>query len=135
MRAKTKKDLIIQGIVGALIVYVLFLWHPDTQYRTIIKGIGTVLGALMYGVINKLWKWKEADEDDTPLWWETSKQSEATVSEEVEDNESLAEPVRSDDVEAQKHQLHADRNWNMWVFGVLLAIAVLFAILMFHGMA
>lgn len=70
MRAKTKKDLVIQAIIGALIVYVLFIWHPDYHYKGVIKIVATVLAAMLYGVINKLWKWKEADEDDEPLWYE-----------------------------------------------------------------
>ncbi|MCR4612783.1 MAG: hypothetical protein K5778_02140 [Bacteroidaceae bacterium] len=131
MRAKTKKDLILQLIIVAIILPLIFWWHPTGEYRFIFKWGAIILSSLLYFVLNRVWKWKEADEDEKPLWYEKKQRS---LWEHHSSNEEKPMPnaekaaiatvtKKEQDIEAERYR--RDRRNNLWLIVAFAALALL----------
>lgn len=134
MRAKTKKDLILQLIIVAIILPLIIWWHPTGQYRVIIKWGAIALSSVLYFVLNNLWKWKEADEDEQPLWYEKQKtkdEEKLTGPKQVE-KEPMASKSSESEVVLSAAQIEAinkrDRLSNRLIIVILVALAALMGI-------
>jgi len=121
MRAKTKKNLIIQLILIAILLPVLFVWNPGKSGR-ILKPVFMGVAAVLYVLIDRVWKWKEADEDEKPLWFE-EKKTKQKASQQEEEELTIEEPTLDPVFLAKaEEQAKADRRSNMWLLAVSIAI-------------
>ncbi len=121
MRAKTKKDLILQLIIVAIILPFIIWWHPTGPYRVVIKWCAIGLSSLLYFVLNRLWKWKEADEDETPLWYEKKQKQVEDKAKEQKTVESVTALPASQVEEINQR----DRHTNRWLVIIFVALAAL----------
>ena len=121
MRAKTKKDLILQLIIVAIILPLIIWWHPTGPYRVVIKWGAIGLSSLLYFVLNQLWKWKEADEDETPLWYEKKQQQ----TEDTTKEKKAVEPAAAIPAAQMEEINQRDRHANRWLLLIFIALAAL----------
>lgn len=127
MRAKTKKDLILQLIIVAIVLPLIIWWHPTGPYRVVVKWGALALSGVLYFLLNYLWKWKEADEDETPLWYEKKEKQEKSINEKPKDMEVVktVQPTVNHAEITKK-----DKRNNQWLIVVSVALAVLMAVVL-----
>ena len=136
MRAKTKKNLILQLVVIAIILPLLIWWHPVGPYRVIIKWGAIALAGVLYAVLDSFWKWKAADEDEKPLWFEKKTKNDENT-EQPEESEKSIETEAEVETQAgiisnnaESSTSSADNNedkdrTNFWLIVLISALALL----------